>query len=157
MPLLKESGNLVDVRNARIYPATLTIADEKIVDITATGTGRGRFIIPPLIDAHVHIESSMLVPSEFARLAAVHGMRQWIRRARLARFTGCQNVGLSSRHNVFISARTMMLQVLSAVLIGRTIMRSSSAALSDGIPSSVVPTWFVHALTSADTGATTMS
>jgi adenine deaminase len=68
-----ESGNLVDVRNARIYPATLTIEGGKIVDIAAAEAESDRFIIPPLIDAHVHIESSMLVPSEFARLAAVHG------------------------------------------------------------------------------------
>jgi adenine deaminase len=68
-----ESGNLVDVLNARIYPATLTIEGGKIVAIAAAETELDRFIIPPLIDAHVHIESSMLAPSEFARLAAVHG------------------------------------------------------------------------------------
>jgi adenine deaminase len=71
--MLRESGNLVDVLNARIYPATLTIEGGKIVAIAAAETEFDRFIIPPLIDAHVHIESSMLVPSEFARLAAVHG------------------------------------------------------------------------------------
>ncbi len=71
--MVLESGNLVDVLNARIYPATLTIEGGKIVDIAAGETELDRFIIPPLIDAHVHIESSMLVPSEFARLAAVHG------------------------------------------------------------------------------------
>src|SRR5207253_4731787 len=38
------------------------------------GEGRGEvYILPGFIDAHVHIESSMLIPSEFARLAVVHG------------------------------------------------------------------------------------
>ena len=68
-----ESGNLVDVLDGRIYPATLMIEGGKIVNIAAAAAEPDRFIIPPLIDAHVHIESSMLVPSEFARLAAVHG------------------------------------------------------------------------------------
>ena len=68
-----ESGNLVDVLDGRIYPASLMIEGGKIVNIAAAAAEPDRFIIPPLIDAHVHIESSMLVPSEFARLAAVHG------------------------------------------------------------------------------------
>ncbi len=38
-----------------------------------TTSAPDHFILPGLIDAHVHIESSMLVPSEFARLAVVHG------------------------------------------------------------------------------------
>ncbi|MDQ6608352.1 MAG: adenine deaminase [Bacteroidota bacterium] len=37
------------------------------------GEGEGAFILPGFIDAHIHIESSMLIPSEFARLAVVHG------------------------------------------------------------------------------------
>ena len=45
--------------------------------IAAAETEFDRFIIPPLIDAHVHIESSMLVPSEFARLAAVPLCARW--------------------------------------------------------------------------------
>lgn len=57
-------------------------------------------------------------PMNFVGVGAVHIMKQWMARAPHARFTGCHNVGLSSHHNVFISAKTIMLQVLSAALIG---------------------------------------
>jgi len=67
------SGNIVDVLNSRTYPGTLEIDRGKIRHIVRESRTFDRFIIPPLIDAHVHIESSMLVPSEFARLAVRHG------------------------------------------------------------------------------------
>jgi adenine deaminase len=68
-------GNLVDIPATRIYPAELEIRDEKIISVTELNSGQagGLFICPGFIDAHVHIESSMLVPTEFARLAVVHG------------------------------------------------------------------------------------
>ena len=52
------------------------IAEKKIFSIQELGTDEpvpDQYICPGFIDAHVHIESSMLVPSEFARLAVVHG------------------------------------------------------------------------------------
>ncbi|TMI65881.1 MAG: adenine deaminase [Bacteroidetes bacterium] len=70
------NGNLVDVHQNRIYPATVTVENGKIVSIKETpGSGllASGYILPGFIDSHVHIESSMLVPSEFARLAVVHG------------------------------------------------------------------------------------
>ncbi len=69
----KISGNIVDVVNGDTYAGTLEIHGGKIVNIVREHRSYDRFIIPPLIDAHVHIESSMLVPSEFARLAVRHG------------------------------------------------------------------------------------
>ena len=70
----KVSGNLVDIQNKKIFPATVEIGDGKIASITpATGDVPSVFILPGFVDAHVHIESSMLIPSEFARLAVVHG------------------------------------------------------------------------------------
>ncbi len=71
------TGNLVDVHQQRIYPATVSVAEGKISSIRelpmgSTDDGSG-FIMPGFIDSHVHIESSMLVPAEFARLAVVHG------------------------------------------------------------------------------------
>ncbi len=67
-------ANLVDIPNRRIYPAALTIKDEKILQIEEIeGESSLPFLMPGFIDAHVHVESSMLVPSEFARLAVVHG------------------------------------------------------------------------------------
>ena len=73
---MKIRGKLVDISARRIYPAELIIADKKIVEIRELDTLEtipDLYICPGFIDAHVHIESSMLVPSEFARLAVVHG------------------------------------------------------------------------------------
>ncbi|HEY4935284.1 MAG TPA: adenine deaminase [Puia sp.] len=69
-------GKLIDIPAKRIYPAELTIADKKIfsiLELPEDAIVPDVFICPGFIDAHVHIESSMLVPSEFARLAVVHG------------------------------------------------------------------------------------
>ncbi|MET0393655.1 MAG: adenine deaminase [Chitinophagaceae bacterium] len=69
------TGQLADVHQQRIYPATITVEQGKIVSIQeiAAEAGITGYILPGFIDSHVHIESSMLVPSEFARLAVVHG------------------------------------------------------------------------------------
>jgi len=67
------SGKIVDVAGCRIFEGTLHIKDGKIARITEGGTKSDVFLIPGLIDSHIHIESSMLTPVEFARLAVVHG------------------------------------------------------------------------------------
>lgn len=69
-------GNLVDIFNQSIYPAEIIVHDGKIVSIAPIDQSalvHEHYILPGFIDSHVHIESSMLVPSEFARLAVVHG------------------------------------------------------------------------------------
>ncbi len=68
-----ESGNIIDVINERIYKGTITISDGKIVSIVKKEVADDQYILPGLIDAHIHVESSMLVPSEFAKLAVTHG------------------------------------------------------------------------------------
>jgi len=67
------SGNIVDVVNRKIYKGTVNITNGKVDSITKEHVDSDRFIVPGLIDSHIHIESSMLIPSEFARLAVVHG------------------------------------------------------------------------------------
>src|SRR6476659_4905317 len=68
------SGNLVDVHQKKTYPAEIKVENGKIVSITENPKLQtSNYILPGFIDAHVHIESSMLVPSEFAKLAVVHG------------------------------------------------------------------------------------
>lgn len=66
-------GNLVDIIAKRVYPATVHVLNGKIAAIDPAGQPTEHYILPGFIDAHVHIESSMLIPSEFARLAVVHG------------------------------------------------------------------------------------
>src|SRR5215470_1792663 len=70
------TGNLVDVHQKKIYPAEVTIDKRMIASVKPIHDSRlttNDYILPGFIDAHVHIESSMLVPSEFARLAVAHG------------------------------------------------------------------------------------
>lgn len=67
------SGQLIDIRQRQIYPAQVGIEGGKIQSITPTDHAPDQYILPGFIDAHVHIESSMLVPSAFAPMAVVHG------------------------------------------------------------------------------------
>ena len=69
----KVSANLVDVLNSKIYPATIEIRGGRIARIERDGGNYRTYILPGFVDSHIHIESSMLVPSEFARLAVAHG------------------------------------------------------------------------------------
>jgi adenine deaminase len=63
----------VDVVNKRIYKGTVSVENGKIIALKEENVIESQYILPGLIDAHVHIESSMIIPSEFARLAVVHG------------------------------------------------------------------------------------
>jgi adenine deaminase len=67
------SGNLVDILQEEIYPATIYITDGYISSIERNNNQYTTYLLPGFTDAHVHVESSMLIPSEFARLAVVHG------------------------------------------------------------------------------------
>jgi adenine deaminase len=81
-------GQLVDILQRNIYPAIVTIEAGRIQSITPLSTtttadaaepapillpDNTPYILPGFIDAHVHIESSLLIPAEFARLAVIHG------------------------------------------------------------------------------------
>ena len=67
-------AQFVDISNRKIYPVLLSLSSSKIQNIEPIAPEAGLpFLMPGFIDAHVHVESSMLVPSEFARLAVVHG------------------------------------------------------------------------------------
>lgn len=67
------SGNIVDVVQQRIFQGQIDVENGKIVCITEKSVDETQFIIPGLIDAHVHIESSMVTPARFAQKAVVHG------------------------------------------------------------------------------------
>lgn len=67
------SGNIVDVVGQRIFRGRIHVEGGRIVSIEEGQFDGDHYLMPGLIDSHIHIESSMLIPSEFARLAVVHG------------------------------------------------------------------------------------
>jgi len=66
-------GNIVDIENRRIYKGEIDVVNGKISSIKEANHEVKNYILPGFVDAHIHIESSMLVPSEFAKIAVVHG------------------------------------------------------------------------------------
>jgi len=72
-PSFELSGNIVDVIGQRIFKGTILVQDGKIAEIREVSVVSNQYILPGLVDAHIHVESAMLIPSEFARLASVHG------------------------------------------------------------------------------------
>jgi adenine deaminase len=67
------SGQLIDLFSKRTYPAEITVTDGIITAITEAASAPAVYILPGFVDAHIHIESSMLVPTAFAQMAVVHG------------------------------------------------------------------------------------
>lgn len=69
------TANIIDIEGRDLYNGSLHIQDGKIAAIDRLGEAveGDLWIMPGFVDAHVHVESSMLVPSEFARMAVVHG------------------------------------------------------------------------------------
>jgi adenine deaminase len=71
--LEKISGNIVDVITGTITKGNVFFEHGKIVAIEPAESAENQYIIPGFVDAHIHIESSMMLPSEFARYSVVHG------------------------------------------------------------------------------------
>jgi adenine deaminase len=79
-PILLKNANVVNVFSGEIIKTNVAIADERIAgigDFYEKGKKvidvAGKYILPGLIDAHVHLESSMVAPSEFAKAVLSHG------------------------------------------------------------------------------------
>jgi len=71
----KIKGNIVDIELSQIYFGELLVEEGVLVGKNKLGeVGVGGFVLPGLVDSHVHIESSMLVPQEFACLALRRGV-----------------------------------------------------------------------------------
>lgn len=66
-------GNIVDIQNKRIFKGEVLVEEGKIKSIKEANHNVNTYILPGFVDAHIHIESSMLVPSEFAKIAVTHG------------------------------------------------------------------------------------
>ena len=67
------AGQYVDIVGKQIYPASIQVENGIIVAISPCENAPLQYLLPGFIDSHVHIESSMLIPSSFARLAVLHG------------------------------------------------------------------------------------
>ena len=70
---MKLQGQIVDIHNRRIFKGEISLENGKIISIKEKDHDVNDYIMPGFVDAHIHIESSMLVPSEFAKLAVKHG------------------------------------------------------------------------------------
>jgi adenine deaminase len=70
---MKIEGNLVDIHNSKIFPAIIYFNKGRITSIEKTDIKHRTYILPGLIDAHIHIESSMVTPGAFAKAAVRHG------------------------------------------------------------------------------------
>lgn len=67
------TANFIDLFEKRIYPAIISVNNGKIISIEQTNEPAREYLLPGFVDAHVHIESSMLTPVSFAQMAVVHG------------------------------------------------------------------------------------
>lgn len=70
-------GNIVDVVSRRIYPGKVTICNGRIADIVELETDEcknGVYILPGFVDSHIHIESTLMVPQNYARMAVANGV-----------------------------------------------------------------------------------
>jgi adenine deaminase len=70
---MKIFGRIVDIHNRDIYKGCVTIDDDKISRTERCDSEVESYILPGLIDAHIHIESSMVTPGAFAVEAIKHG------------------------------------------------------------------------------------
>lgn len=71
--MLELKGNIVDVLANRIYPGKIRVQDGKIEQIKETKESPNTYLLPGFIDAHIHIDSSMLCPQRFAEVVVPHG------------------------------------------------------------------------------------
>lgn len=73
MPDFIIEGQLLDLHQRRTYPAQIEVSGGRIAKIQVIASAPEQYLLPGFVDAHVHIESSMLSPAQFARLAVLHG------------------------------------------------------------------------------------
>lgn len=66
-------GKLINIKHKKILDVSINFSKNGIESIQEIDHAPEQYIMPGFIDSHIHIESSMLIPSEFARLAVVHG------------------------------------------------------------------------------------
>lgn len=70
---LEIKGNYVDIENRSIYPVVIQVKEGKIASIEKIEESQNYFLLPGFIDAHIHIESSMVTPQAFSQVVAPFG------------------------------------------------------------------------------------
>ncbi|MCC6252457.1 MAG: adenine deaminase [Bacteroidia bacterium] len=66
-------ANYVDIVNRNIFAAEVSVSQQKIISVEPINEQVEGYLLPGFIDSHIHIESSMVLPSEFAKVAVLHG------------------------------------------------------------------------------------
>ena len=78
--LVLRNASLVNVISGEVYESDIVVHDRHVVALGGQYAGKqeldlsGKYVAPGLIDAHVHIESSLVTPPEFARAVLPHGV-----------------------------------------------------------------------------------
>ena len=70
-------GNIVDVVSRRVFPGRVLIENGRIAqveELPAAECQEGVFIMPGFVDSHIHIESTLMTPQNYARMAVANGV-----------------------------------------------------------------------------------
>lgn len=67
-------GNIVDVQARKVFPGELTIDEGRVVSVKETSGVYDTYILPGFVDSHIHIESTLMVPENYARMAVANGV-----------------------------------------------------------------------------------
>ncbi len=131
--LLLTNLQLVNVHTGEIYPTEIAIADEWIVGVGKGYDAKevldmgGRYVAPGLIDAHVHIESSLCTPPEFAKAVLVRGVTSVITDPHeIANVLGLEGIRFmlnAAKYN------PLSMYVMASSCVPATHMETSGAAL----------------------------
>ncbi|MBI5135738.1 MAG: adenine deaminase [Nitrospirae bacterium] len=135
--LLIAGGKLVNVASGEVYPANVAICGDQIAAIGPEYTearevidATGQFVLPGLIDAHMHIESSMLTPPEFARAVVPHGTTAII----IDPHEIANVLGLAGVRYILDASRDLPLDlyVMASSCVPATDMETAGAAFGSG-------------------------
>ncbi len=131
--LLLTNGRLVNVFSGEIYPVEIAIKGSRVIGLgpgyqaAETLDLGGRYVAPGLIDAHVHVESSMCTPPQFSRVVLAHGVPSVVTDPHeIANVLGMEGIHfmLKSAENGLLS-----MYVMASSCVPATHMETSGASL----------------------------
>src|SRR5437867_3513299 len=137
--LLLKGGNLVNVLSGEIYPADIAIFGDRIAGVSTTPGEyianktidlQGQYVAPGFIDAHVHIESSLLLPAEFANAILPHGTTSVVSDPHeIANVHGIEGIKFMLRASDGLALRVF---VMLSSCVPATHMETAGASLAAG-------------------------